>query len=208
MSSNNPFDPERLRVTPERIAQMREEKVISERLATSGEYQTEDDSCARFDAVIESHPDLFQAIKEVKGWYAQPQFNTEVKDARIDRVLIPQPRLVKAGWVLGPIGVEIKRSNIKAGPAISQALDYSRCVFKIDRGSMPRIVLEWVFIWPIEKAYCDIGSIMTQNRIGCAFATHSGRLTFRTDSINLIVVNPDGTVSVTLPRCGRKRGSR
>jgi hypothetical protein len=77
---------------------------------------------------------------EVEGEYVQPRIETEQKDARIDRILIPQPKAVAAGWTGGIIGIEGKRSGAKAGKLVCQAIDYTRCVFKLN-GPLPNILV-------------------------------------------------------------------
>lgn len=182
--------------------------ILHEQLHTAGEFTTEAESLAAFDRLVGRHPDLFSSFPEVRGWYTQPRLNTVERTPRIDRILVPRARLVEAGWTHGPIGVEAKSSGRKAGPAIAQILDYGRAVFLIESGCWPRIMLEWIFLWPAVKAGGDLASIMTQHRIGLVHAAHDGSLIFTTDSTTAIKVAPNGAVTARELAAGRKAGTR
>jgi len=73
-------------------------------------YRTEDEAMQRFDALA-AESNCFRIYSEVSGELIQPRVGCEEKSVRIDRILIPLPRLVQAGWVHGPIGVEGKRHS-------------------------------------------------------------------------------------------------
>ena len=95
----------------------------------------------------------------------QLQPGNNIKQAyRIDRILVPTQKLYDSGWTKGLIGVEIKRSKIKAGPPISQMFDYLRCVWNSPKNI--KVMLDYVFLFPLEKTAGTIASIMAQNRAG------------------------------------------
>ena len=133
---------------------------------TCGSYGYEKDAEAAFDAVAEQSG-LFTIYKEVPGVFIQPPaFKNHKGKLRLDRVLIPKPKLRDAGWTQGVIGVEIKRSGQKIGPFISQMLDYMRCVWISPIGV--KVILDYCFLFPAEKTHNEIASILAQNRIGTA----------------------------------------
>ncbi len=111
---------------PEASSDGRQQHRISETLLTTGDYATETEAWAAFDVEIEKHSNLFLMEREIEGTYIQARPGTPPKDERIDRILIPRPTLLAAGWVHGPIGVECKHSGKKAGPAIAQAMGRKR----------------------------------------------------------------------------------
>lgn len=181
----------------------------SEKLTTCGNYQTEANAWAAFDELVARHPDLLHAYPEVSGTYLCQRVNVQSNKApRIDRVLVPQRRLCEAGWTHGPFGVEGKASGMSAGPAICQLLDYSNAAFSIKAPPYPRLVLEWLFLFPCERPYCEIESIMANHRLGVARVTPDGRLVFSAGGIRGIEISPDGAVFARELPMGRKVGSR
>ncbi|HUT13281.1 MAG TPA: hypothetical protein VMY42_22530, partial [Thermoguttaceae bacterium] len=128
---------------------------------------------------------------------------------RIDRLLVPRAPLVEAGWTHGIIGVEGKTSGMKAGRAICQTLDYSRAVFTLDeRYVFARVMLEWLFVWPLDDIKGDVASIMVQNRIGHVSINSQGDMVFGTGGTTAIRLGRDGTVFARTMAAGKKAGSR
>lgn len=101
---------------------------------TIGNWPTETESAAALDAVLD-RVDLWKVYPEVTGTLSQPRPAQAQRSIRIDRVLVPNTRLLQLGWTHGVIGIEIKRSNIKIGPPIAQAMDYSRAGCCISRAA-------------------------------------------------------------------------
>lgn len=152
----------------------------------------------------------FRVHREVRGQYIQPRCYTEEKGGRIDRLLIPLRPLVAAGWREGAIGIEGKKSGHKIGKVVTQAIDYSRCIFELDADTGPPgmlLMLKWIFIYPLADPGFDLGSIMAQNRIGCV-RIESHRLVFACAATNGIVIHQDGRIEVKHLPMGSKRGSR
>lgn len=180
---------------------------LPQQILTGGEFETEALAWEHFDSVL-GKCQAFAVHKEVRGEYLQPRLATEDKTARIDRILIPRKEAIDAGWTDGAIGIEGKRSNMKVGRLISQAMDYSRCVWELDRG-VPGLLLmlRWVFIFPSDTQFGDVASIMCQNRIG--YVTHYNRsISFNVGAQHGIVINDDGSIRTTKLAMGGKRGSR
>lgn len=175
-------------------------------------YRTEDEAMACFDLLAEQSG-CFRIYKEVGGEMIQPRFGCEEKTVRIDRVLIPLQRLLNAGWVHGPIGVEGKRHDEKAGKAICQALDYHRAIFDLGTADAKlkgfRFSLECIFLWPFEPERGEVASVMAQNRLGCCFRKYDSELLrFTADQTIGIQIKCDGVLFVQELKSGRKVGSR
>lgn len=176
-----------------------------EQATTNGCHALEVGVWAEFDATIERLAEYFSVLREVSGWYIQARAHCQPKQPRIDRVLCPLPKLRDAGWDLGPVGVECKRSDSKLGPVISQAIDYQRAVFPVNASYT--VNLEWVFIWPTGPVAGDIGSIMAQQRIGSMQPLGNGIGFMCGDGFENRISVEHG-VRYRRPRCGYKSGSR
>lgn len=172
---------------------------------TQGEWDTEVESAAAFDATID--PDLWRIHREVRGRLIHPRPQQVDKTLRIDRVLVPAPRLIDAGWANGIIGCEIKKSGVKIGPVIAQAMDYSRAVWTLEPGSF-RVWLDWTFIWPMAKQSGPIASVLSQNRLGSATSDAWTRIQFKSGENNIVTVGRDGQIRLGAATNGAKVGSR
>lgn len=181
-----------------------------QKMITGGQFDTEAEAWVYFDEMIE-RSGSFGIHREVEGDYMQPRFGTELKRARVDRMLIPTRKAREAGWSQGAIAIEGKRSGAKIGRLVTQAMDYTRCVFELKEGNPGLlIVARWVFVWPWpdEQPPRDaLESIMANNRIGYIVATQS-ELVFRVSMTNAIRIRFDGSVEVHELPMGNKRGSR
>jgi hypothetical protein len=131
---------------------------------TIGNYASEQDSAKAFDEAVE-RSGLFKVWREVTGENIHPLPNMNNKDHyRIDRILVPTDKLKASGWTKGFIGVELKKSGVKAGPPISQMFDYLHCAWKSPHDY--RVMIDYCFLWPLEKCGNVAASIMAQNRVG------------------------------------------
>lgn len=172
---------------------------------TYGDWLTEAESAAAFDEAVTS-TGFFISYAEVPGTLVQPRPSQVAQSVRIDRVLIPNPALIQAGWRHGAIGVEIKRSKVNVGPVIAQAMDYSRCVWTIPNGI--KVWLDWIFIWPMERHHGVIASILAQNRIGCARRDRWTPLQLKCGEQNILRVHRDGRCDIGTGTNGTRVGSR
>lgn len=174
-----------------------------------GAFKTEDESTAEFDRLV-AESGLFDSRPEVEGYYLAARVHRAPKTARIDRVLFPKSRLKDAGWTI-PIGVEIKRSGEKLGPALCQAIDYTYAAFEV-RGVY--VHLEMIFLWPLVMPKRSTQSVMVHNGIGAVHSGRRGGLRFESE-VTLISFRPDGALApgpgelIVAPHvAGRKVGSR
>lgn len=174
---------------------------------TNGCFQSEELAMEAFDLIVESNG-AFRLHKEVCGEYLQPRADTEKKEARIDRLMIPLKEAISAGWKMGAIGVEGKRSGSKIGKVVSQALDYSRCAWTLTDG-VPGLLLlvRWVFVYPSDFPVGDIGSVMAQHRIGCVTLCGDS-LYFNCGGTNGLILSAGGSVQIKPLPMGKKAGSR
>jgi hypothetical protein len=131
----------------------------------------------------------------------------------IDRILSPTDKLVSAGWNLGLIGVELKKTGIKVGPPLSQMLDYLRCAWIIPKTNI-KALIDYCFLWPLDKCGGCTASIMAQNRIGgCCVKNNPDAEWFRMQfSIGEVFVikhyfNSD-TTEISNMKTGSRTGSR
>ncbi len=125
---------------------------------------------------------------------------------RIDRILSPTRELREAGWDIGPIGVELKKSGMKIGPVLAQAGDYLRCVWHMEHGF--NVMLDFVAIWPIDKQHGTTASFMMQNRIGAIYSNTWKKLRISCGERILLDIPTLGRMTVCCQKFGRKAGSR
>ncbi len=79
---------------------------------TDGAFDDEKKAADAFDAAIAIDSRFSRVYHEVAGRkLVRSPFDVD-QDLRIDRILIPSLALQAAGWLHGPIGVEIKASNL------------------------------------------------------------------------------------------------
>ena len=173
---------------------------------TLGHWDTEIESCAALDDVLHE-VGLWRIYSEVPGTLLQPRPAQTDVNVRIDRILTPRPELIKLGWPHGNIGIEAKRSGTKIGPPIAQAMDYLRSAWRLP-GYNVRILLDWVFIWPMQRQGGTIASILAQQRIGSACSDRWTLLHLKSGEQNIIRVERDGTIDIGAGANGRKVGSR
>ena len=182
-------------------------------LYTCGDWETENHSTAALDSIL-TELGHFIIYREVEGYYLQPRLGQDLKRPRIDRILVPKPHLIEAGWHHGPIGIECKRSGAKVGPAMSQLLDYSRAAWLVEPTKGIWIVVQWLFLWPLEYLHGPLASIQAQHRVGSATPNtstynRSVALTLSTGTMPAVgIFHHDGTVHVGPGLNGRKAGSR
>lgn len=168
-----------------------------------GEWSEETASAAEFDYRIKNSGLFDRTYSEVRGYYMAHRPNRQEKDARLDRVLLPGPRLREAGWT-SAIGVELKASGVKLGPPLSQAIDYTYCIFWVGPYPMP---IPHIFLWPLRKQIGAVQSVMAQNCIGCVFGDSGSPLVFMLER-RVIEIFDDGRLDVFPTASGTKKGSR
>jgi hypothetical protein len=173
---------------------------------TLGEWADEPSSVAEFDRRINA-TGLFRVYSEVTGYYLQPRLDQDRKDPRLDRLLLPTPKMRALGWLYGAIGVECKASDVKVGPCLAQCMDYSRAAFVTPEYGVS-VLCTWVFLWPFHDCGGDLWSIMTQNRIGAVSCWNEWGMTFHAGGGSLLNIYNDGNVRIGMNRAGAKAGSR
>lgn len=134
---------------------------------TCGMYKTEIDACREFDSIIDG-TGLFTIAREVLATPMDTDDWRLAKRGRLDRALMPTHLAIDRGWQLGAIGVEVKRSQVKAGPPMAQARDYRRSWLQIDSRQAFRI--SFAFLFPYRPAGGGMAySLMHSDRVGGAY---------------------------------------
>lgn len=185
------------------------------KVRTGGSFFTETSAWEVFDAIIDKC-EAFRMYREVEGEFVHPRPMTHEKPSdtekvRIDRLLVPQSKAIASGWIGGAFGVEGKRSDMKLGPLVTQAIDYSRCVFKLEleKGKLLALVmLKWIFIYPVGFYSGELVSLMANHRIGTCDQWAGDGLLFACAATNGIKIYPDGRIEAKDLPMGNKRGSR
>lgn len=175
---------------------------------TDGDFAQEAEAWADLDRRLEECG-LFTVYREVTGCLLQPRPESERKQMRIDRLLVPVAskfRSFRQNWTCGVIGVEAKRSGHPLGRTICQAMDYTRTQWHLPLGI--DVNAKWVMLWPCTPTTGDIGSVMTQHRIGCAHAPDNGLLAFNVGGTNMLYVMKNGVPICKPIAAGGKAGSR
>lgn len=174
----------------------------------SDHWGTERDSAAEIDRLLTRWSAYFAVYREVQGRLLQPRVLQGRIDVRIDRVLVPKQPAVDGGWAHGAVGIELKRSDVPLGPAIAQAIDYSRSAWRI-RGVW--LLLDAVFLWPVEKQMGPLASLMVDNRVG-SLDWHRGnglRFALGEEVILRLGIHDDAAAFICTDRgSGRHVGSR
>jgi hypothetical protein len=173
-------------------------------LLTVGDFADEAQSVISLDRHLQ-RCGQFKIYKEVPGYYTQPREGQDRKDPRIDRIISPTPELIRMGWHYGFIGIECKRSNIKANHPIAQMMDYQRAVWTINNGF--KIALSYCFLWPFEKCHGFLGSMLAQQKLGSAYVTSYGTFTLAVGEHVLFRMSED-KIEVPHINVGNRAGSR
>jgi len=175
---------------------------------TTGAWTDEQTAANAFDGCVEHHErsNLLRVYREMRGTLIQPRCCQHDRAVRIDCVLIPTPKF--AGWTLGAVGLEFKKSGMKIGKPVSQMLDYSRALWKLPPSGIS-IALDWVFLWPAEKEHGDLASLFAQQRIGTAFPSYGG-VDFFAGEVRIFQLRHDGTyqIGTVAAEVGKAVGAR
>lgn len=169
---------------------------------TAGSFEDEKTASDAFDAIASADPRFSHLYAEVEGRYIAPSPFDRPVAPRIDRVLMPSRALQEAGWLHGPIGVEIKASGKKLGRVVAQAIDYTRASFEVKPGF--HVPVGMVFVFPATPLRGDLDSVAVQNRVGTCNLTPNGELVFFRGQTQILSVREPHRNFVQL----RKVGSR
>ena len=138
---------------------------------TCGSYETEKEAVAAFDEIMDDNP-FFRVEEEVVGrrvYDILPKRGDYGQAVRPDRLLCPTRMAVDSGWIFGPIGVEIKRSNVALGPVLAQVMEYRNSSFVVGCLGNARIMPMFFAVFPAGKITNDLESILnTQSIMTCS----------------------------------------
>lgn len=174
------------------------------------------------DSLVESltASGAFHVYREVKGrlWAQHP--TDQAKEVRVDLILSPRPRLMKAGWTHGMVGIECKRGGERLAPVVAQAADYRRSLFALrDESEAGKPLRAWtwlpyVFVYEFDLPGGDLESMMASAGIGVLHWAIDGPqrsrvLRFKVGGCSLLRIHENGDITVgDNPAPGRKVGSR
>jgi len=181
---------------------------INERISqtTCGEYKTEKDAETAFDSSI--NKEYFINEKEVVGrrLFDDKPTDQDGQRVRIDRVLHPTLKAVEAGWIYGPIAVEIKKSSMAFGPILTQTLEYRQSVFLSKVLNNTRILPLVFAVFPSSNITNDLHSLQS-SQIILSCNIDRNRLRFGLSGINAIDISATGiTIGGFIPTT--KKGHR
>jgi len=171
---------------------------------TTGSYETEE--LAKSELMRHISDEHWSVEQEVVGQVVHPKQDCRATSVRIDYILWPKEPLISAGWSVGPIGVEVKRSGVKLGPVISQALDYMRCQYSCAGGLAVRP--KFCVIFPLDRVQEAVQSVMSSERIGHAHVGMDGKLRIYLNGQCAYMEGPFGVFLRSALRSGKKFGSR
>jgi len=114
---------------------------------------------------------LFVAYREVWGRMTNvhPIKNSPSGNLKLDLLLFPTTKLIKRGWKLGAVAVEVKGNTSKdKSNVISQLLDYHNCVFTIENHGKLLVQPSFGVVFPF-NATGAAASVLSQ--AGCGTST-------------------------------------
>ena len=159
---------------------------------TCGNFQDEISAENFFDNKLQNNP-YFINEKQVRGRRLvdlKPVLGgSNGQYLRIDSILHPTSLAVQAGWQWGPIGVEIKKSNMAIGPVLSQVFEQQQTVFQSKYLNRTRIIPIIFAVFPMNGISHDLHSIQENQLIlSCHYHSYCKELKFQTLSRNVLSI--------------------
>lgn len=150
--------------------------------------------------------DVYRQVKANPLFY-HPAKSLAKEEYRLDVLLIPKKETIDIGWKSGAIVIECKKSDLKVGPAYSQAFDYvNACTVGMPGGVLTIPSYGLVFMASHEGG--PIASLMTQNRFGCAWWYEgTGLWSFNSGEISICSFD-EISFKLGKQNAGNKTGSR
>lgn len=174
---------------------------------TLGDFKNEKDAEVAFDEAFALHMDeCFFMHKQVSGKYLVDIHPWEDGPPRVDRVLMPTQHLIDQGFSPQPIGVEIKKSQLKIGHVVSQCIDYRHASFSLDTEDFFK--LDAIYMFEAPMLYNDIASVATQFRVGSCRRHYGVQFIFAAQVCLQIFKNQVKKNYLNADAFGRKRGHR
>ena len=171
---------------------------------TCGQWQTEAAAEKVLVEFLEKHS-LFVFYRQVIGEPLWKHHFQSFNSVRADLLLLPDRRLIDAGWRSGAIVIEIKRSGEKIGPGLNQAIDYNNAVFYIDGGVA--VFPTFAFLFPTPQQGEAVASIMAHQHLGSAFFKRSA-LHFYCGHSRILSISNEGDIRLGKTDIGRRLGRR
>ncbi|NBW12842.1 MAG: hypothetical protein EBR82_32945 [Caulobacteraceae bacterium] len=152
---------------------------------------------------------VFCVYEQVVGYPIYRHHLQEQSNVRADVLLIPKSN-VEDKIRLGAIVIEVKKSGVAIGPAISQLKDYLNSVFIVDSLCEVGIIPTYGFVFPCYGQNSATASWMSHQHMGTIqIIEHSGNVCFCSGEERLLEFFPNGGIRFyRQSRNGRKTGSR
>ena len=162
---------------------------------TCGDFATEIEACAYFDNKLEGGK-YFNIEKEVIGRrlidFLPCSVGHQGQSVRIDRILYPTEKAIEAGWIWGPIGVEIKKSNMAIGPILAQVMEQRQSLFRSVILGYARISLTLHAVFPVKKVSQDLHSLCeTQSILNCYYDSYTDSMKFSMPTRHILKVSKE-----------------
>lgn len=162
---------------------------------TCGEFVTENEAYTLFDQHMDRNP-FFVNEREVTGRRLFDDKPVPVGGGgqvlRVDRIIHPTEDAMQEGWIWGPIGVEIKKSNMAVGPVLAQVLEQRQSIFRSKVHQNARIIPLLFAIFPTQGISHDLHSLLeTQSIMTCHYHRYKNAIRFGFPGKNVLSVYRD-----------------
>ena len=167
---------------------------MSQTQVTSGDFSLESETEIFFDQKINQ---LFFTIEpQVFGrrLYDDKFVKRGAKEQvlKIDRILHPTQLCFDKGWKYGPIGIELKASNIAIGGVFAQVLEQRQSIFCSKFLNNTRIMPSFFAIFPLDKISGDMHSLLhSQLILACSYHKYNNVIRFSNGNLNILDVGSD-----------------
>lgn len=159
---------------------------------TCGDYETEKDAHDFFKGFFSGCP-FFVYEPEVRGRRLYDDLpvskDHDGQNLRIDGILHPLDHAFDAGWKLGPIGVEIKKSRTAVGPVIAQVLEQRQTLFVSAHLKGTRFKPTMFAVFPCHGVSHDLHSLFeTQSILACDYSGYRDSIKFKMPGKNALEI--------------------
>lgn len=181
--------------SPEVVKSLEDEHCFSEQKGqtTCGEFADEKSAHDFFISFFAECP-YFKFEHEVTGRRLFDSLpvkpNADVQSLRIDGILHPTGELFHAGWMHGPIGIEIKKTGIALGGVVAQIMEQRTTLFRSPYLNYTRLMPTIFSVFPSRGITHDLHSLFeTQSILCCFFDKWSKSMKFGLPSKNVMSIS-------------------
>lgn len=163
---------------------------------TSGNFSNEKETEDFFDSKINSQ--FFVIEKQIKGrrLFDDKFIQSNQQNLILDRLLHPISLCYQKGWRFGPVGVELKKSNIAVGGIFAQVLEQRQSLFLSRFLNNTRIIPSFFAIFPLDQIHGNMHSLLhAQLIMACHYHDHTKTIRFTNGNQNILKVGKELVVS-------------